>query len=677
MRLRLRQFELRAKTVEGSFGVSLPFSPGLVVLRGDNSSGKSTSLQGILYALGLEGMLSPSRAVPLPHVATASLSDESGGRELVVLESYVTLEFENEAGRIATVRRYAKHASIDTQLITVWDGPVLTSHVGGLHETAYFVRRPGSAQRAAGFHHWLTGFVGWQLPEVVRYDGDTCPLYLETIFPLFFVEQKRGWAGVQAQTPTYFRIRDVGRRNVEFVLNLSGGDVAAQRQALRERLTALRQQWATALAAFRSGANEHGIGVRGVPEEPVTAWPVDPGPSLWLAATDEWLPLGAEIQRLNDELAQLTARLLPKAEDVASDVSAGLQRDLNELHEVSGLADALLRELAIEEDQIRSLDSRVASLQDDVRRSQDAEILRKMGAPMSAVSPPDCPTCHQELPSTLLDPATAIVPMPIERNTQLLKEQIALFEAMKSDLSSAVTAKEQQIVVIDERVRVLQQSVRAERETLVSAKGSPSIDEVERRVHLRDRVEALAAVAGRLSNLNATLSQLAATWTELLHEQTRLQDHSTPEMDQAKLAALQASFLEQLDAYGFTSLPTSQLAISQDTYLPIYEGFDLGFDLSASDMVRTIWAHRMGLLEVARSFENNHAHLLVFDEPRQQSTDPVSFTALLSRASQTASSGQQVIFATSEPEDAVLEMLRGLPHQYIGFVGKMIQRLNR
>jgi hypothetical protein len=235
MRLRLRQFELRANTAAGSFGVTLPFAPGLVVLRADNSSGKSTCLQGIVYALGLEGMLSPSRAIPLPHVATSSLTDESDGRELGVLESYVMLEFENEAGQIATVRRYARHRAIDTQLITVWDGPVLTAPTKKVRESAYFVRRPGAAQREAGFHHWLADFVGWELPEVALYDGRTSPLYLETIFPLFFVEQKRGWAGIQAQIPTYLRIRDVGRRNVEFVLALSGGDLVAERQLLQER----------------------------------------------------------------------------------------------------------------------------------------------------------------------------------------------------------------------------------------------------------------------------------------------------------------------------------------------------------------------------------------------------------------------------------------------------------
>jgi hypothetical protein len=680
MRLRLRRFDFRVNTSDGPFGVSLPFSPGLVVLRADNSSGKSTCLQGIIYALGLEGMLSASRAIPLPHVATSSLTAEADGRELPVLESYVTLEFENEAGQIATARRYAKHASVDTSLITVWDGPALTGDGGRLRENAYFVRRPGSAQREAGFHHWLAQFVGWQLPDVPRFDGTMSPLYLEAIFPLFFVEQKRGWGGIQAQTPTYLRIRDAGRRSAEFVLALSGGDLAARRQLLQERIVAARQQWSQAVAAFRLGANEHGIVIRGVPEQPLAEWPTEPRPSLWIAATDareEWQPLADEIARLTAQLDELNRRLLPQADDAAPEVTAELQANLRELHEVSDIADTLHRELAIEEDQVRSLDSRITSLQDDVRRSQDAETLRRMGAPLTAVTPPDCPTCHQELPSTLLDPASAIVAMPIERNIQLLKEQVGLFQAMRSDLDSAIAAKRQQMITFDERVHALQQMVRAQRETLVSASGSPSITDVETRVHLRDRVEALINVVGRLASLNTVLAQMADTWFGLLAEQAQLRDQGTPEADKAKINALQASFLDQLRDYGFTSLPISELTISEDTYQPVYERFDLGFDLSASDMVRTIWSHRISLLEVARQFANRHAQLLVFDEPRQQSTDPLSFTALFERAGQAVGYGQQVIFATSEPEVSVRAMLRGVDHQYLGFDGKMIRPLEQ
>ena len=251
-----------------------------------------------------------------------------------------------------------------------------------------------------------------------------------------------------------------------------------------------------------------------------------------------------------------------------------------------------------------------------------------------------------------------------------------LFEAMRSDLGAATSAKEQRLVVLDERVRSLQQSIRSERETLVSAQGTPSLEDVERRVHLRDRIEGLVAVAGRLTTLTTALADLAGSWTGLLQEQARLRDQTTPHSDQAKLSALQTSFLDQLGEYGFTSLPIGDLTISPDTYFPVYEGFDLGFDLSASDMVRTIWAHRIGILEVGRTFADNHAQLLVFDEPRQQSTDPVSFEALFRRVGQSASFGQQVIFATSEPEESVRAMLEGVPHQYLSFVGKMIRRIS-
>ncbi len=429
------------------------------------------------------------------------------------------------------------------------------------------------------------------------------------------------------------------------------------------------------VARYDGGVSPLWIGVRGVPEHPATEWPVDPRPALWIAGTDEWRPLDAEIHRLTAELSALTERVLPRAEDAAPNISVDLQATLRDLHEMTDLSEALHRELEIEADQVRSLDSRIAALNDDVRRSQDAVVLRKMGAPVSAVTPPDCPTCHQELPSTILDPAAAIVPMPIERNIQLLKEQIDLFQAMRTDLESAIAAKRQRLVAFDQRAHALQQTIRAQRETLVSASETPSIEDIERRVHLRDRIEMLTSVVSRLVTLNNTLAEMAPAWAQLRQDQARLRDQGTTGSDQVKLSALQASFLDQLTAYGFTSLPISQLTISEDTYLPVYEGFDLGFDLSASDMVRTIWAHRMGMLEVARRFEGNHAQLLVLDEPRQQSTDPLSFSALFGRAAQAAQSGQQVIFATSEPESNVRAMLGTLPHQYLGFEGKMIRRL--
>ncbi len=68
--LKIRAVQLRVLTPGPVCGADFTFENGLNILRADNSSGKSTCLQAILYALGLEGMLSPKRDIPLPHAMT-------------------------------------------------------------------------------------------------------------------------------------------------------------------------------------------------------------------------------------------------------------------------------------------------------------------------------------------------------------------------------------------------------------------------------------------------------------------------------------------------------------------------------------------------------------------------------------------------------------------------------
>src|SRR3546814_14124726 len=83
-------------------------------------------MQAMLYALGLEKMLSPRREVPLPHAMTTYLrcDDES---QIDISQSWVELEIENGAGNIVPVHRPVKEAGVDNRLITVWFGATLSS----------------------------------------------------------------------------------------------------------------------------------------------------------------------------------------------------------------------------------------------------------------------------------------------------------------------------------------------------------------------------------------------------------------------------------------------------------------------------------------------------------------------------------------------------------------------
>jgi hypothetical protein len=130
--------------------------------------------------------------------------------------------------------------------------------------------------------------------------------------------------------------------------------------------------------------------------------------------------------------------------------------------------------------------------------------------------------------------------------------------------------------------------------------------------------------------------------------------------------------LLRVSEYGMSSINTNSMSINRDTYLPIHEGFNLTFDLSASDLIRTIWAYMNGLREVATKFATHHLGLLVLDEPKQQDAAAESLAAFLKRTSQSKAAKHQVIIATSETLPSLKPMLSGLPAKLIDFDGRVI-----
>lgn len=64
--------------------------------------------------------------------------------------------------------------------------------------------------------------------------------------------------------------------------------------------------------------------------------------------------------------------------------------------------------------------------------------------------------------------------------------------------------------------------------------------------------------------------------------------------DLSKLALFRNQFLALLQEYSFSSFPLQNLEIDSNTFRPTREGFDLGFDIAASDNIRIIWAYVEG-----------------------------------------------------------------------------------
>ncbi len=670
--LRLRALRLRVSTDDGEFGADLRFEDGLNVLGAPNTSGKSTCVQAILFALGLEGMLGPGRDVPLPHVMTHSL-DDIDGSERAVVQSEVSLEVLDGEGAPLTIRRYPHHPSIDRNLVSVWNAGLSSLEAGDRQD--FYVRRSGSAQREAGFHHFLAQRLGWELPEVPRFSGGMGPLYLETLAPLWFVEQKRGWGGIQAQTPTYLQIRDVRRRALEFTLDLDVQERARRIEQLLVEQRGLEAEWASITASVGRSAEALGVAVAGLPARPTADWPGG-GARLQVANPEGWSSLDDELREAREELEQL------RTDDVMDALQAAPaeERQLTEMQDylgrLSAMATNVARQLELEEGTAADARARLAAVEEDIRRHQDLLILQGMGSDVAAIAErEDCPTCHKPLDGVLLNPDDVPAVLAADASLEVLGQRRSLLGALARDADRVVAAQRSRMTALRSTASDLRSSIRALKDSLTSPSQRPSVAVLERRLTLGRRIEALGALRDEWEVALDRLGEIAGRWAQVLAELKDLRQSEFSPTDRAKLTALEDSFREQLAEYAFSSCPVDQVILSLDDYMPTHEGFELSLDFSASDGIRVIWAYLIGLLGVSRSFSTNHPGLVMFDEPRQQAAAELSFSALLHRAAAEAGDGGQVVFATSEAPQSLDGMLDGVDAHRVQFDGKIIRRL--
>lgn len=673
MKLRFRRLRLRVETDQGGYGADLRFKDGLNVIWADNTKGKSTILQSLVYALGLERMLSPKRTIPLAYVMTSHLTDEARGIKPRVLESSVWLEIENEVGNVITVRRPVIGAA-DRRLVSVWTGGVLAEGFVDAEQRDYFVHDPGAAQREAGFHRMLSSFIGWELPEVRRLDGTETVLYLETLFPLFFVEQKAGWSTIPAAFPTWLQIRDTSRRAVEFVMGLESGPIELRRQRVDTALAQLKGEWASKVGAIVQTVQGIGGRVTGLPTLPTASPTAMEAVALQVREGDVWLPL-SEVRR---EIAARVEALRTAEGMTVTSAGGEASTRITELSQRLGRINfERMRLFQLRQTEIAaasSLMSRIAALDEDLEKNLDAQKLRRLGSALGVIVATDhCPTCAQPIADSLLPQEPGIETMGVAENIEYIRAQREIFARLQRQSESTLNDIDARIEASDAELRDAAALLRASKDDLQAPSSAPSTAQIAERLRLEQRFESLAMLEERISLWLADFEPLVERYASLAGEKAELANSRHSERDQAKVAKFAELVRAQARDYGFSTFDASEIDISADTFRPQKEGFELGFELSASDAIRLKWAYELGLMELARSFDTNHPRLLVFDEPRQQEARQLSFQELLKRAAQSGRHAEQVIFATSEDRSTLESYVRFLDCNLIPYDGYIIQ----
>lgn len=676
--IKLRHLRLRSFTATRAFGADIPFEAGLNVVQAPNTSGKSTCLQAIIYALGLERSLGPQLTVPLPYAMREQIHQFKEDPYDLVLQSYVELEIANAHGEIVVFHRDVVGGK-STKLIQTWNGPALSSKMPRGEQRDYFVLDGGSATNESGFHAFLAQFLDWDLPIVARYDGTECPLYLEAIFPMLFVEQKRGWSSIQGPFPTFLRIQDVARRVMEFLLDLETAKNRRRRAELRAAISELAGRWSDRRKAMEEAASRVGR-IRGLAAQPSAEFAAAPTLDLQLYYQGEWTRLVDVLQMATSRVAELEASQVETVEQAAPDIQTRVTDLRSELDTLSAVLEAVRGDYGAETQDNAALEERVAALETDLKRNQDAQKLQRLGSELGrAASEHVCPTCHQGVSNELL-PTVESVGMALDENIAFVKSQLELYR-------SALLNSRERLQEIAARYRGSerdlqdkQQQLRVLRQELTRPSASPSRAAIEEIVRLEAFIDRLASIDELANSLMDELREIASEWALASSSLRQLPADELTAADKRKIEHLQTAIRRHLERYGFRSFQPGEISLSYDNFRPLVLRSDKGetvekeinFEMSASDAIRLKWAYYLSCMELMRDFSVNHPGLTIFDEPGQQEVESSSLFEFLRSASQSAQNGQQVLVSTSETYEAVSATL-GESANIVSFPGFILQ----
>lgn len=630
--LKIRALKLEVNTTSGLFGAEYKFSNGLNIIRGDNSTGKSSLFQSIMYGLGFEELLGGKNEKTMQSALKDQVEFPRNTLHNIT-QSFVYLEIENKD--IITIKRSVASSTRKSQLIDVYYGAMLTGDSQTLESRQMWVHDAGGASdELYGFHLFLTEFLEFNLPEVVTAKGDLHKLYLQQIAPAFIIEQKTGWSDFLATMP-YFGMRNTEQRVIEFLLKLDVFENEKRKQQLNSYKQNLNVRWQNLFSKFQNLAERSGGKLVGLENTPSI---INSFGGIYISTIREDKPITLfdlnEIQKTELAVLELQQTVtvgtnLKKNEDALNKLN-------DRLNQVSLNFELLSPELNFDKEKLKQYERQILAVQDDLRKNKGALKVNKMGGDLPANTAKNtCPTCEQEIKDSLLPRDIKQVPMRIEDNIAYLDSQERMIRVYIEGQQKTIKEKEAKLKEYQTITFEIRQQIRDLKKELIQDERLPSVIEIEKRIDLKRRVEFFNKVLESFPPLIEDLKSLSEEYGKILNSESNLPKDFFSLLDKQKLSTLKDNFIQLLRVFNYQSKPFDAIRISQDTYLPVAQKTDaeqfynIKFDSSASDFIRCIWAYTTALLKTAIIYDTNHPRLLIFDEPKQQDMSKDSFRNFL------------------------------------------------
>lgn len=679
--MKFRKLKVKILSEGQWYGFEYEFLPGLNIIRGDNSSGKSTLVNSLIYSIGMEELIGSKGPSSLPYALRTHF--ELDDKEYINVESYTLVELENSKGEVKTFKRYISSKDKDSKLVQIIHGDYLTQNESGsFNSSPVYLHDPNSATNEEfGFFATFEKFLGLELPNIADNKGYNRKLYLQYIFAALLIEQKRGWTNYIANTP-YFGVSNVVQKTVSYLLNLDTFDKERKLNELYSQRNRLTSQWAESASNIKLIASNAKLNVRGLSAKPE----VDFDKNLVLIGSgyDEFKPLTNLVVEALNELHKLSRDPIKNLQNEQPQLAENIEKAQNRISEILTLQKICGDEVRINKSKIGLYQESLSDIEEELERNRMTNKLNKFGADFDLpVAKNICATCHKPLDDSLVSPENTVMNMTLDENIKYLDNQKSMVKKLLAGLEKILEKAKSDMLSLQTELREHTKILASLKRDIKSIETISEAD-VRKKLILEGRIDQLNVVDESVAFEKNVLEKLSSEYQTCQSQITSMTQYELSYSDKVKLDRFEEHFRNLATDFSYRSAKPKEIEVNRETLVPYLKGLelreingaaDIKADSSASDFVRLIWSYLISICRVSNEQNGNHLGILLFDEPAQHSMSLYSVNKLLKNMADL--NNVQCIVAASfdQSEAAFEESTNGVKFNYLRLPSKLIKEL--